>query len=120
MTTMPRSSPPAGPPESGRTVHPGPFPCQLCQTRLHVAVPAVENPGAVGGEAPGPAGRRQVDVEDLLEPGGEVRVLHRGEDLDPPVEIAGHHVGRPDVVPDRALPPVAEGEDAGVLQVPPE
>src|SRR2546423_15161555 len=119
MTTMPRSFPFGRiPRRSGGPDGPGrPVPRQLCQTGLYVACSAFENRVPVGREAPGPVAGREVDVEDLLQPGGEVRVLHRGEDLDAAVEVAGHHVRRSDVVPHRALPPVAEGEDPELRQV---
>src|SRR3546814_6125311 len=52
--------------------------------------------GAVGAELPGLRVVGQVDVEDLLQPGRLLGLLHRGEDLHPQVEVAGHEVGRAD------------------------
>src|SRR4051812_29855998 len=46
-------------------------------------------PAAVAVQLPGQAVVGQVDVEDFLEPGVQIRVGHRGHGLDPAVQIAG-------------------------------
>src|SRR5215213_6232138 len=71
-------------------------------------------PAAVLQQLPGLDGVGQHDVQDLLEPAGQVGVGDRGDHLDPQVEVAGHQVGRADVV--LAAAAVGEGPDARVLQ----
>src|SRR5829696_588021 len=73
-------------------------------------------PAAVLGQLPGLDVVGQHDVQDLLEPAGQVGVGDRGDDLDPQVEVAGHEVGRADVV--LAAAAVGEVPDAAVLQEP--
>src|SRR5919107_2640879 len=73
-------------------------------------------PAAVLGQLPGLDVVGQHDVQDLLEPAGQVGVGDRGDNLDPQVEVAGHEVGRADVV--LAPPAVGEVPDAAVLQEP--
>src|SRR5215218_10125694 len=71
-------------------------------------------PGAILRQLPGLDVVGQHDVQDLLKPAGQVGVGHRGDHLDPQVEVAGHQVGRADVV--LAAAAVGEGPDARVLQ----
>src|SRR5215217_4321262 len=73
-------------------------------------------PAAVLQQLPGLDVVGQHDVQDLLEPAGQVGVGDRGDHLDPQVEVAGHQVGRADVV--LAAAAVGEGPDAAVLQEP--
>src|SRR5215216_1220866 len=73
-------------------------------------------PAAVLQQLPGLGVVGQHDVQALLEPAGQVGVGDRGDDLDPQVEVAGHQVGRADVV--LAPPAVGEVPDAAVLQEP--
>src|SRR5207302_8788479 len=72
-------------------------------------------PGAVGLELPRQSVVGQVHVEDLLEAGSQLVVGDGRQGLHAPIEVAGHQVGRAEVV--GALSVRTEPVDAGVLWV---
>ena len=71
-------------------------------------------PPGVGPEAPGPPVVGLHDPDDLGDPVAGVAVLDRHERLDPPIEVALHQVGRPDVP--LLVAAVQEAVDARVLE----
>src|SRR5579885_3808841 len=86
----------------------GPLEGQLLQADLgvHTGTGRHLGPAAVAVQLPGQGVVEQVDVEDLLQPGPEVRVVHRGHGLHPPVQVPGPEVGRADE--EAATLPLAE------------
>src|SRR5262249_55356170 len=94
----------------------GPKACELLEPLLEVrpGAAAVARPVAVGAERPRPA-VGETERQDLFEAHLEAEVLDRHHELDAPVELAAHQVGRADEV---AHPPsrAPEAEDARVLE----
>src|SRR5688500_3966749 len=78
-------------------------------------VPFEPDPAAVGSEGPARARVGQVDGQDLLQPGGQRRVVHRAQELNPAVQIARREVGGPDEVAGGVALP--EGENPRVFEV---
>ena len=73
--------------------------------------------GTVRLEDPGQVIVGPAQVEDLLEPALGFRILDREQGFDPPIEVAGHQVGRAYVVQEPAFRSSAP-EDAGMFQEP--
>src|SRR6266498_2437650 len=85
-----------------------------------VAIGSSPSPGCCRCQLPSSLSSQILDVmlrdnvQDLLEAGGELGVVHRRDHLDAHVEVARHEVGGADV--ELLLPAVGEHEHAGVLE----
>ena len=64
---------------------------------MSIAAGRALGPHAIAGEGPGESVVVEHDIEDLMDALLGAGVVETDECLDPPVEVAAHQVGRPDV-----------------------